>query len=100
MKNKKLFALILISAFMCLMRQTSGHEVAAGDSLEMYGLWTGGPLPTIENIPVLEHVKFRVIKKYEPEKDGYRFLHGVAIVRHQKERMASFEHNQIGRAHF
>src|SRR3546814_13389182 len=79
---------------MCLMRHTSCHEVAVGDSLEMYGLGTGGPLPTIENSPVLEHVKFRLIQKYDPEKDGYRFLHGVAIVRHQKEWMASFGHNK------
>lgn len=53
-------------------------------------------LPPADEIPVLEEVRFEVIKPWEFEKDGYRFLHGVAPAFHGDRLFASFGHNQGG----
>jgi hypothetical protein len=47
-------------------------------------------------LPVLEDVRFSVIKPYEFEQDGYRFLHGVGLCFHKGRLYASFGHNQGG----
>ncbi|TWU57141.1 exo-alpha-sialidase [Rubripirellula reticaptiva] len=47
-------------------------------------------------IPVLKDVRFSVIKPYEFESDGYRFLHGAAICFHKGRLYSSFGHNQGG----
>ena len=40
-------------------------------------------------------MRFSVIKKYEPERDGgYGFLHGVGLVWHKGKLYASFAHNK------
>ncbi|MFW5692730.1 MAG: exo-alpha-sialidase [Thermoguttaceae bacterium] len=52
------------------------------------------PLPNSADIPVLEGVEFRVIKPYEFETDGYRFLHGVTLAWHKGRLYASFGHNR------
>ena len=57
-------------------------------------LWTGSSLPTTSQAEVLEGLQFHVIKKHEPELDGYGFLHGVALVWHQGKLYASFGHNK------
>lgn len=57
-------------------------------------LWKGGKLPSAAGAKVLENVEFRVIKPYEFEKDGYRFLHGVALAWHNERLYASFGHNR------
>ena len=59
-------------------------------------LWAGGALPKAADAPVLKGVDFRVIKPYEFDKDGYRFLHGVALAWHKGKLYASFGHNQGG----
>lgn len=45
-------------------------------------------------LPVLADVRFSVIKPYEFDKDGYRFLHGLGLVFHQGKLYASFGHNK------
>ncbi len=58
-------------------------------------LWTpSAALPMTVGMPVLEGVRFSVIKPYEIQKDGYRFLHGVALVWHKGRLFASFAHNR------
>ncbi len=57
---------------------------------------TKAHLPPSEEIPVLEDVRFEVIKPWEFEKDGYRFLHGVGLAFHGGKLYASFGHNQGG----
>ena len=58
-------------------------------------IWDGNvALPKSEEIPRLEGVRFSVIKPYEFEKDGYRFLHGVALCFHRGKLFASFAHNR------
>lgn len=60
-------------------------------------LWDDrAPLPKSAELPVLADVRFSVIKRYEFEKDGYRFLHGVAVCFHKGRLYASFGHNQGG----
>lgn len=54
------------------------------------------PLPKATDLPVLEGVRFSVIKPYEFQKDGYRFLHGVALAFHGERLYASFGHNRGG----
>ncbi len=52
------------------------------------------PVPTASEIPLLAGVQFHVVKPYEPEQDGYRWLHGVALAWYNGLLYASFGHNQ------
>ncbi|MCB1206270.1 MAG: exo-alpha-sialidase, partial [Verrucomicrobiae bacterium] len=54
------------------------------------------PLGRAANLPVLEDVRFSVIKPYEYREDGYRFLHGVGLAFHRGKLYASFGHNRGG----
>jgi hypothetical protein len=51
-------------------------------------------LPKAAEAPLLRDVEFHVIKKREPEVDGFDWLHGVAIVRHKGVLWASWGHNK------
>jgi hypothetical protein len=75
-------------------RETSPHEVP--EPPEPYALWSGGAVPTTAEAQVLKGVAFHVIKPYEFETDGYRFLHGVALAWHEGRLYASFGHNRGG----
>lgn len=59
-----------------------------------FTLWTGGKIPNSKDIPSLQGVEFRVIKKYEPQVDGYHWLHGAAIVHFKGQWVTSFGHNR------
>ncbi len=59
-------------------------------------LWSGNPLPKTADAPVLKNVAFHVIKPYEFDRDGYRFLHGVALAWHKGKLYASFANNKGG----
>jgi hypothetical protein len=59
-------------------------------------IWSGGELPKTADAPVLKDVAFSVIKPYEFQTDGYRFLHGVALAWHKGKLYASFGHNKGG----
>lgn len=53
-------------------------------------------MPDIKEIPMIENIEFSVIKPYEYYEDGYRFLHGVAVIWHKGKLYASFGHNKKG----
>jgi hypothetical protein len=58
-------------------------------------LWSNAqPMPKTADLTTLPGVEFRIIKPYEFNKDGYRFLHGVALGFHKGRLYASFGHNQ------
>ena len=60
-------------------------------------LWdTSEPVPTVAGLTAIPGVRFSVIKPYEYSKDGYRFLHGVALCFHKGKLYASFGHNKGG----
>lgn len=75
-------------------RQTTPHAVPKPPP--PFALWEGGQVPRSAEIPLLSGVEFHVIKPYEVERDGYRFLHGVALAWHRGKLYASFGHNQGG----
>ena len=58
---------------------------------EAVALWS---LPSMEKMKRLEGVTFHAIKNYEPEVDGFRWLHGVGLVWHRDRLYASFGHNK------
>jgi hypothetical protein len=68
-------------------------QARAADEVE---IWSGDAVPKSAEIPVLKGTEFSVIKPYEFDKDGYRFLHGVALAWHKGRLYASFGHNQGG----
>lgn len=68
------------------------HEIP--DFIRPYELWSGGVLPTTAEAEVLQNVEFHVIKKYEPARDGYSFLHGVGLAWHKGKLYASLGHNK------
>jgi hypothetical protein len=60
-----------------------------------FALWEESvELPTAADLPELDDVEFHVFKKWEPEKDGYKWLHGVALEWHKGKLYASFGHNK------
>ena len=60
-------------------------------------LWdTSKPIPNVSELTKLPRARFSVIKPYEFSKDGYRFLHGVALCFHNGKLYASFGHNRGG----
>lgn len=61
----------------------------------MYGVWKSGEaVPTVKE---LERVKAYIttIKPFEPEADGYVFLHGVAIAKFKGRLYCSWAHNKV-----
>ncbi len=64
---------------------------------EILALWDKTqPLPKAADLPELSGTRFTLIKPYEFQKDGYRFLHGLALCFHKGRLYASFGHNQGG----
>jgi hypothetical protein len=60
-------------------------------------LWSAtAPLPTAADAPVLQGVAFHVIRPFDSETDGYRWLHGVALAWHEDKLYASFGRNKGG----
>lgn len=83
---------LAIGLLLCLTAGvTSGQHTAGSD---LFPLWTGGKIPTRQNIEVLKHVKFRTVKKMEPKVDGYHWAHGAAIVHYKKHWVATFGLNK------
>jgi len=52
------------------------------------------PVPNAAELTELKGVQFHVIKANEPEKDGYNWLHGVALAWHKGKLYATFGHNK------
>lgn len=76
-------------------KKSSPHPLIDIRKAELYTLWDENEvLPKSANIPVLDNVEFQVIKKWQPEIDGYHWLHGVAIAWHKDKLFASFGHNK------
>ncbi len=64
---------------------------------ETISLWgRSKDVPKAADLPVLDGVEFHVVKPYEFNSDGYRFLHGVALAWHKGKLYASFGHNRGG----
>ena len=62
---------------------------------DVYPLWDSAvPVPKGADAPLLEGVRFSVIKKREPEIDGYSWLHGVAAVWHGNTLFTFWGHNK------
>jgi hypothetical protein len=69
--------------------------LGAGAEIEPYALWDPShPVPTAAETPVLEDLRFSVIKKREPDVDGYNWLHGVAVVWHNDTLFTFWGHNK------
>ena len=84
------------TGFACLLLVTSAGwagQTRPADA-EPFRLWEGGPVPKSAEIPLLGGVEFYVVKPRLPNADGYNWLHGVAVVRHQGALSASFGHNR------
>lgn len=65
------------------------------DTEQSFQLWDERQtLLSAEDIPELDGVDFHVIKKWDQNKDGYTFLHGVNLGWHQGKLYASIGHNK------
>lgn len=59
---------------------TATHKIPA--QLQPFTLWTGPPIPSdVAKIPVVEGIEHRTI--HRAAKNGYKFLHGAAIVEYK-----------------
>lgn len=64
-----------------------------GDDLGI--LWTGQhPVPNAADVEPVSGVEFHIIKRWEPDVDGYRWLHGLALLFDGDRLYASFGHNK------
>ena len=79
---------------LCIFAIFGGCHLFAADPAM---LWDPAvPLPRAVDMPVIAGTRFAVIKPYEFNKDGYRFLHGVGLAWHKDRLYASFGHNKGG----
>jgi hypothetical protein len=76
--------------------ESGGVADGSGRSPGKVKIWDGATVPKTADIPLLAGVEFHVIKPYEFSRDGYRFLHGVALAWHKGRLYASFGHNRGG----
>ena len=72
-------------------KRPAPHRV---DTIQPVTLWSGRDLPNSADIPLLTGVAIHSIKAYEPDKDGYRWLHGVGLIWHGGKLYASFGNNK------
>ncbi len=83
------FRMLLCWALLVLFISVPGY--AQWDAF----LWDKGKeLPKRGALDGIEGVAFYVIKPWEPEKDGYNWLHGIALAWHAGRLYASFGHNK------
>jgi hypothetical protein len=60
-----------------------------------FPLWDArAKLGEVKDLPVLEGIEHRVIKKWNKDADGYTFLHGVGLAWHKGKLHASIGHNK------
>ena len=86
---------LTLIALAAAMTFTGGAVAGSSSGAEAYPLWDPRvPVPTSTQVPLLEGVRFSVIKKREPEVDGYSWLHGVAAVWHKGALFTFWGHNK------
>lgn len=89
----RLFLLSLPTALLALLLTPP----AVSRAVDISRIWDDSKgLPKAADLPILDGVSFHVIKPYEFDRDGYRFLHGVALAWHKGRLFASFGHNRGG----
>jgi len=77
---------IRVICWAALLSGAVGGEVLpyapdTGDDREPFALWTGPPFPAVERIPFVEGMEHGTI--HSATADGYKFLHGAAILEHK-----------------
>jgi hypothetical protein len=61
---------------------------------DVFPLWTPkSPVPSTEAMKKLKRTRFHIIQDRVPERDGYNWLHGVALAFHKSQLYSSFGHN-------
>lgn len=74
---------------------TCGAQDAHSATENPIELWQASAiLPDSDACEPIAGAEFRVIKRYEPDVDGYHWLHGVALAMHRGSLFASFGHNR------
>lgn len=86
---------IVMTTLACLLLPLLG-TAAENAALPMrFPLWDQSKLlPKAANVQKLSGIEFHVVKRFEPAKDGYRWLHGVALAWHKGKLYTSFGHNK------
>jgi hypothetical protein len=69
------------------------HEVPEMN-METYRIWDDELPPAEVDLPFVPGARFVTIKKREPEKDGFKWLHGVAVAPHQGTLFATWGENK------
>lgn len=65
------------------------------DAAQQIELWDSTEqLPNADSLGELSNTEFHIVKKWDKAKDGYTFLHGVALCWHRGSLFASFGHNK------
>jgi hypothetical protein len=62
--------------------------------VETYRLWDGELPPAEVDLPFVPGTRYVTIKKREPEKDGYKWLHGVAVAPYKGTLFATWGENK------
>jgi len=71
---------------------TTTHKIPAQP--QPFTLWTGPPIPSnVEQIPFAAGVEHRTI--HRPSQDGFKFLHGAALVEHKGVMYANWANSPV-----
>lgn len=71
----------------------TGVACVANTGTTPVALWSGAEFPKRQEMVQAKDARFSVIKAYEPENDGFKWLHGVALARHNGRLYASYGTN-------
>lgn|GEM_PF-429016 len=75
-------------------RTAVARQKVDAENDELAALWPADlPVPRTSELAPLKDVEFHVIKERVPQRDGYNWLHGVALAFHDDRLFASFGHN-------
>jgi hypothetical protein len=89
------WAVIALAGAMSALGATDPkQEITSNDAKpEMIDMYSG-IVPKAAGLVPLKGVEFYAIKAFEPEKDEFKWLHGVNLMWHKKRLYASFGHNK------
>lgn len=94
----RLCLVVLCLVFLCLIEKQTGvvSEVKGAEQVEEeYVLWTGGKLSVADagKLPFVEGMTHQTIQR--ATRDGYKFLHGAAIIEHQGVMFAHWANSPV-----
>lgn len=85
---------LTIAEIAAMQRQNLPKHEVETVTVETYRIWDGDLPPAEADLPFVAGTRYVTIKKREPEKDGFKWLHGVAVAPYRGTLFATWGENQ------